>query len=171
MSATPQPLTRDGQQPNRAGRDAVAAAMARLLDEGRELCAAEADLDAEAIRAWSARLRGLAADLADCAEAPVRNRVMETLYSSSVPDDACALSALRINVAGASTRGLGREIDVSAPTIDRVEDGAGCQARVAKAISDRFALRVSELFHHDDGDSMRCRSVGELRDAMISPRE
>jgi hypothetical protein len=60
---------------------------------------------------------------------------------------------------------------VAAPTIERVEDGTGCQVRVAKAIADRFALRVTELFEHGAGDSLRCRSVGELREAMLHARE
>lgn len=155
-------------EPNRAGREGVAAAMARLLDDGQAFCAPDADVDVEKLRAWSTRLRGLASDLADCVEAPVRNRVIETLHSPSVPDDVPALYALRINVAGESARGLGREIDVAAPTIERVEAGAGCQVRVAKSIADRFALRVSELFDHGEGDSLRCRSVGELREAMLN---
>jgi DNA-binding XRE family transcriptional regulator len=168
MSALPQPLTRNGLQPNRAGREGVAASMSRLLDEGRAYCEPDADIDVDALRAWAMRLGGLASDLADCVEAPVRNRVMETLCSPSVPDDAPALLALRINVAGESARGLSREIDVAAPTIERVENGAGCQVRVAKAIADRFALRVSELFdHRGTGDSLTCRSVGELRDVLL----
>src|SRR4051794_38659181 len=102
MSATPQPLTRGGGQPNRAGREGVAASMSRLLDDGRVFCSPGADINADELRAWAARLRGLAADLADCVEAPVRNRVMETLCSPAVPDDLSALYALRVNVAGES---------------------------------------------------------------------
>lgn len=171
MSATPQPLTRNGTEPNRAGRAGVASALARLLDEGRGFCEPEAEFEAEELRAWASRVRGLAGDLADCIEAPIRNRVMETLNSSSLPDELCALHALRINVAGESARGLGREIGVAAPTIERIEQGAGCQVRVAKTIADRFALRVSELFDHSGGDSLRCRSVAELREAMLTERD
>lgn len=167
MSTMPQPLTRNGREPNRAGREGVAASMSRLLDDGRTFCTPDAEIDPDELRAWAARLGGLAADLADCVEAPVRNRVMETLSSASVPDDVSALYALRINVVGESARGLGREIDVAAPTIERIEDGAGCQVRVAKSIADRFALRVTELFDHGDGESLRCRTVGELRSAMV----
>jgi hypothetical protein len=34
-------------QPNRAGRDGVAAAMGRLLDEGQRFCDPDTDIDAE----------------------------------------------------------------------------------------------------------------------------
>jgi hypothetical protein len=59
---------------------------------------------------------------------------------------------------------------VAAPTIECIENGAGCQVRIAKAIADRFALRVSEMFEHDNGDSLRCPTVAELRDAMRTER-
>lgn len=170
MSVHPHPLTRDGLEPNRAGRAGVAAAMTRLLDDGRRFCDPEADIEAEQVRSWAERLRELSLDLADCIEAPVRNRVMQVLSLPSLPDDTCALYALRLNVLGMSTRELGLECDVAGGTIDRIEDGAGCQPRVAKSIADRFALSVLELFGHEN-DSLTVRTVGQLREAMLTPPE
>lgn len=107
MSTTPQPLTRDGAEPARAGRAGVSAAMRRLLDEGAVFCDAGHDLDIDLLRAWAARLSSLASDLSDCVEAPARNRGMETLCLPALRDDISALYALRVNVAGESARGLG----------------------------------------------------------------
>lgn len=170
MSANPNALTRDGLQPNRAGRDGVAAAMGRLLDEGRRFSDPRADIEVEQLRSWAERLRELSLDLADCIEAPVRNRVMQVLSMSSLPDETCSLYALRLNALGMSTRELGLECDVAGGTIDRIEAGAGCQPRVAKSIADRFALSVLELFNHDS-DNLTVRTVGELREAMVTPPE
>lgn len=44
------PMSRDGQQPNRAGRVGVSAAMGRLLDDGRRFCDVDSGIDAEQVR-------------------------------------------------------------------------------------------------------------------------
>jgi DNA-binding XRE family transcriptional regulator len=167
------PLTRDGTEPRRGGREAVAAAMSRLLGEGQRYALPDADVEPEELRSWATRLQELARDLADCVEAPARNRVMEVLACTSVPDDTNALLALRINVAGASYEQLGQEVGVSGRTIERVEDGEGCRVGVAKKLADRFALRTTEFFDtgRTTGESIRCRTVGELREVMVTPRD
>jgi hypothetical protein len=162
-------VTRDGTEPNRAGRTGVSEAMRRLLAGGVEFCDVDADVRADDIRAWESRLRALARDLADCVEAPVRNRVMETLMSPSVPDECCALTALRMNVAGLSARGLARETGVAAPTVDRVERGGACQVRVAHALASRFGLAVWELFDDAASDMLTVRTVEDLRTALTTP--
>ena len=141
-----------------------------MLDDGQRFADPESKIEAEQVRSWARRLRELALDLADTLEAPMRNRVMEALSASSLPDDTCALYALRLNALGMSSRELGLECDIAGGTIDRLEEGAGCQARVAKSIADRFALAVTELFDHED-DSLTVRTVAELRDAMLTPPE
>jgi DNA-binding XRE family transcriptional regulator len=108
----------------------------------------------------------LASDLADCVEAPVRNRVFELLEHPALPDDAVALEMLRVNIAGASPAQLGEEVDVAGRTVARIEDGCGCHPRVANKLADRFALAVSELFGSGPGDKLQARTVAELRAAM-----
>jgi hypothetical protein len=144
--------------------------MGRLLDDGRRFCDPDFGIDAEQVRSSAQRLRELALDLADCVEAPVRNQVMEVLSMPSLPDDTSALYALRLNVFGMSIRELGLECDIAGGTIDRIEDGAGCHPRVAKSLADRFALSVLELFQHES-DNLIARTVGELREAMVTPPE
>lgn len=161
-------VTRDGKAPNSAGRAGVAAALERVLDEGRAFADLERPLEAAAIRSWVTRVTSLGRDLADCVEAPMRNRVMEILESSSVPDDFGALEILRINVAGASCGQFGKELGISGRTVERVESGHGCHVRVAWTIANHFALDTTEMFTHDDaGDSLRCRTVGELRHVLL----
>ncbi len=159
------PLTRDGAEPNPAGRAGVSAAMRRLLDEGVRFTDVDADLDPEKLRSWTARLRELSSNLADCVEAPARNRVMELLSTSWTEDDANAVRVLRSNLNGASPAQFGEVVGVSGRTIERIESGKACQVRIAHRIATHYALRVSELF-----DSDHCaRTVGELRDAMLTP--
>ncbi len=170
--ATTTTITRSGTEPNRSGREAVAGAMRRLLEDGERFTASDSNLSPDELRSWAARLRELALDLADCVEAPARNRVMELLESVSLPDNMNAVWALRENVAGASPGQLASEVDVAGRTIERIEDGEGCQPRVAKSVADRFALSVSELFGHGTrGDALRARTVGELRAMMQTPQD
>jgi DNA-binding XRE family transcriptional regulator len=165
-----QALSKRGTEPNRAGRSGVAAAMGRLLQDGERFTDPEADIDVEDLRGWAGRLGELARDLADCVEAPLRNRVLEMLASTSVPDDLSALTALRINIAGASYGQLGEEAGVSGRTVERIEEGNGCQVGVAFKLTKRFALRTTELFTLESwGDALLCRTVGELRTAMMDP--
>jgi hypothetical protein len=133
--AHPTPLTRTGTEPNRGGREAVAAAMGRLLDDGQQFAAPDAELDPEELRSWARRLHELARDLADCVEAPARNRVMEVLASTRVSDETNALLALLIDVAGASYEQLGIEVGLSGRTIERIEDGDGCRVKAAKKLA------------------------------------
>ena len=166
----PTPLTRDGVEPNRAGRLGVSAAMRRLLDDGQRFTDVEIELDPEELRSWTMRLSQLSADLADCVEAPVRNRIMELLSASWVPDDENALRVLRFNIVGASAAQLGEAVGVSGRTIERIESGKSCQMRVAWRLAQFFTLRNSELFggRHSD-DRRRCRTVADLRDEMLTP--
>lgn len=164
----PTALTRDGTEPNRAGRPGVSKAMRRLLDEGAQFVDDTAELSPADLRGWSNRLSHLALELADCVEAPARNRVMEVLSSPGLPDDENALLGLRISVAGASTAQLGEETGVSGRTIERIEAGNGCQVNVAYRIAGRFALSTSELFGRGSGDSLTCRTVAGLREAMTT---
>lgn len=63
--------------------------MSRLLEDSRWLCDSVANIDAEQVRSWAARLRELALDLADCVEAPVRNRIMDLLSMPRLSGDTC----------------------------------------------------------------------------------
>jgi DNA-binding XRE family transcriptional regulator len=143
--------------------------MQRVLDEGAQFVDVDADIDPQDLRGWSTRLSKLALELADCVEAPARNRVMEVLSSPGLPDDANALAGIRISVAGASASQLGDETGVSGRTIERIEAGNGCQVGVAYRVAGRFALSTSELFEHGRGDSLTCRTVAGLREAMTTP--
>jgi hypothetical protein len=57
MAVTTAPLSRDGNVVNRAGREAVAGALARHLDAGRHYTDAGADIDVEELRGWAGRER------------------------------------------------------------------------------------------------------------------
>jgi hypothetical protein len=160
-------LSRHGLQVNRAGRDTASAALARQLDAGQAFTDTTAALDPEQLRAWAKRLTGLVLDLADCVEVPMRNRVMETLESTSVPDDALAVFALRINVAGESPEGLGTRAGISGRTVARIEAGDGCHVGAAKKLADEFGLRTTELFDTSD-DKTVSRTVAGLREAMTT---
>lgn len=166
----PTPLTRDGSAPNSAGRPGVSAAMRRLLDDGLRFTDTEAELDPEEMRSWRTRLSQLSADLADCVEAPMRNRVMELLSASWVPDDENALCALRLSLAGASPAQLGEVVGISGRTIERIESGKACQVRIAWRLAEHFTLSTTELFGGlHDGEGRRCRTVADLREEMLSP--
>lgn len=166
-------LTRDGHPVNAAGRDGVAAAMRRLLHDGAAFVDPTAKIAAADLRGWTTRLRQLSMDLADCIEAPARNRVMETLESASIGDDRNALEVLRTNVAGASPNQLGTEAGVSGRTIERIEEGLGCRVEVAWKLANHFALSTPELFHHLEGpsgrDTLHARTVGDLREVLATP--
>lgn len=163
------PLTRDGTEPNPAGRAGVSAAMRRLLEEGVRFTDVDADLDPEKLRSWTARLHELSSNLADCVEASARNRVMELLSTSWTDDDANALRVLRSNLTGASPAQLGEAVGVSGRTIERIESGKACQVGVAHRIATHFALRVTELFYSGREDRRCACTVGELREAMLTP--
>lgn len=156
-------VTRLGTTPNRAGRAAVAALFAKLLSDGEAFTDPEAEVTARDVRDWAARLRNLSLDLADTIEAPARNRVLEILENPSVPDEANALDMLLLNVAGESPRGYAQEIAVNGRTVERLVEGEGCQARVALAVAEPFALAVTELFRTE---SLTVRTVGELREIL-----
>jgi DNA-binding XRE family transcriptional regulator len=168
-----QALTREGHPVNRAGRDGVAAAMRRLLEEGTLFVDPTADVAAADLRGWTARLRQLSMDLADCIEASARNRVMETLESAHIGDDWNALHILRTSVVGASPNQLGAEVGVAGRTIERIEEGLGCRVEVAWKLANHFALGTNELFHHLEGpsgrDTLHVRTVGALREVLATP--
>ncbi|HEY6779920.1 MAG TPA: hypothetical protein VI111_03150 [Thermoleophilaceae bacterium] len=164
----PTALTRYGTEPKRADRATIARTLQALLDEGSRFTAVDAELDPEQLRRWARRLRELTLDLADCVEVPARNRVMEAVSSTRSLDGANAVRFLRVEVARASTAELGLAVGVSGRTVERVEAGSGCQLRVAGNISSYFALSVLELF---DCDSLSARTVGELREAMLTPSD
>jgi DNA-binding XRE family transcriptional regulator len=164
------PLTKAGDKPNRAGRTGVSTAMRRLLDEGQRFTDPDAQLDPEELRSWTTRLSQLSADLADCVEAPMRNRILELLSAEWIDDDENALRVLRFNIAGASAAQLGGAIGISGRTIERIESGKSCQVRIAWKLAHYFTLRTTELFGgpHSD-DRRRCRAVGDLREEMLTP--
>lgn len=144
--------------------------MGRLLDEGRRFTDADAQLDPEELRSWTMRLSKLSADLADCVEAPMRNRIMELLSADWIEDSENALRVLRFNIAGASAAQLGEAVGISGRTIERIEGGKPCQVRTAWQLARYFTLRATELFgglHADDRH--RCRTVGDLREEMLTP--
>jgi DNA-binding XRE family transcriptional regulator len=164
------PLTKAGAKPNRLGRIGVSAAMERLLEEGRRFVDPASRLDPEALRSWTMRLSRLSADLADCVEAPARNRIMELLSAAWIDEEENALRVLRFNIVGASAAQLGDAVDVSGRTIERIESGRSCQVRTAWRLANYFSLRTTELFGGDAAeDRRRCRTVGDLREAMLTP--
>jgi DNA-binding XRE family transcriptional regulator len=146
--------------------------MRRLLDEGATFADPAADIAAADLRGWAARLRQLSMDLADCVEAPARNRVMEVLESEYISDDWNALRVLRSNVAGASPAQLGAEVGIAGRTVERIEEGLGCRADIAWKLANHFALSTTELFHHLEGpggrDALRVRTVGGLREVLAA---
>lgn len=156
--------TRTGGVPNRGGRANVAAAFGRLLKQGERFEDPEAPVSALEIREWAARVRGVADELADTIEAPVRNRVLEALESSAAPDEANALEFILINALGESSRQFGAAAGVSGPTVDRVVSGSSCQVGVAKKIADRLGLATTELF---EPRTLRVRTVADLRAVLL----
>lgn len=153
----------DVEIPDRA---LVSEALVRQLSAGEKFADPDAEIDVDQLLGWGQRIHGLAKDLADCVRAPMRNRVIETLQLPSVPDDANALMLFRLNILGMSDRALAEDLDVSAPTISRLQspDG-GCNVGTAKKVADRFALTVTEMFDHEDEDvrGLQVRTAAGLR--------
>jgi DNA-binding XRE family transcriptional regulator len=135
-----------------------------LLNQGQRFTVIGAgDATAEDLRGWIGRLAAIGRTLAEHLEAPARAAVLELLEHSGLDVRHCALIVLRINIAGASPNELAAEVGVAGGTIRNLEDrGASCNPSTAKKLSDRFGLRVLELFVQR-GDDLVPRTVGELR--------
>ena len=74
---------------------------------------------------------------------------------------------MRIGIAGCSPNQLGEEVGLAGNTIRRLEEpGTSCNASTAKKLSDRFGLRVLELFTIRGEDELVLASIGELRLAL-----
>jgi DNA-binding XRE family transcriptional regulator len=145
-------------------------ALASLLRQGQRFTSAAPDpACATDLRGWLDRTQHVARSLADHLKAPARAAVVALVEHPTLDEDACALSALRVNIAGCSPNQLGDEVGLTGNTIRRLEDReASCNPSTAKKLADRFGLGVLELFTLRDDDDLFLATIGELRTALAA---